>query len=283
MQRKRTIAIVGPGSLGTAIAYALYAARFPISEIVSRDRPNSLRQARKIAQALGAKASTVRNPMLDADIVWLCVPDGQIKSCAKTLSSRVDWRAKIALHSSGALSSNELQSLHRRGASVASVHPLMTFVSGVTPSLSGVPFAIEGDLAALRVVRRIVSSLGGEPFVIAKVDKPAYHAWGAFLSPLLIAALVTGERVAALAGIKPALARRRMSPIVRQTLANYLELGASRSFSGPIIRGDTATVAKHLRILRRLPEARRVYVALAHAAVQTLPTRNRRVLERMLR
>jgi predicted short-subunit dehydrogenase-like oxidoreductase (DUF2520 family) len=192
------------------------------------------------------------------------------------------WDSKVALHSSGALESGELRALRRQGAAVASLHPLMTFVSGVTPSLSEVPFAVEGDPAAERVARSIARDLGGETFVIHKKDKPAYHAWGAFALPLLLAALVTAERVAGAAGIPRKSARKMMLPIVRQTLANYAEHGPKGAFSGPIIRGDAATLEKHLRVLRDVPEARDVYLALARSAVKNLPAKNRKRLRQVL-
>lgn len=265
------------------MAVALRQAGYPVSEVVSRDNPASQRRAERLARRTGARATTIRQPRLRADVVWLCVPDRDIASCAKTLAGHGEWDGKTALHASGALSSRELHPLQRRGAAVASVHPLMTFVAGVHPSLAEVPFAIEGDPAAVRVARRMVRDLGGKAFQIEKRDKPAYHAWGAFTSPLLLAALVAAERVAGLAGIRPEEARRRMQPIVRQTLANYVTNGPAGAFSGPIIRGDAATIGKHLRILERLPDAKQVYIALARIAVKNLPTKNRRALEKALR
>jgi predicted short-subunit dehydrogenase-like oxidoreductase (DUF2520 family) len=111
----------------------------------------------------------------------------------------------------------------------------------------------------------------------------AYHAWGAFTSPLLIALLVTGEKVARAAGLSTAEARRKMLPIVRQTLANYAELGPAGAFSGPIVRGDALVVREHLKELKKIPEARAVYAALARAGLRYLPARNREQLEKQLR
>src|SRR5216684_8348937 len=119
----------------------------------------------------------------------------QIAAAARELAPATAWKGKIAFHSSGALASDELNVLRRRGAAVASVHPMMTFVRGSIPSLKGVPFGVEGDAAAVRVARRVVKDLGGEVFTVRKQNKAAYHAWGAFASPLLVAALVTAEQV----------------------------------------------------------------------------------------
>ena len=220
---------------------------------------------------------------MDADVIWFCVADREIATAARELEPLSNWKGKAAFHSSGALSSDELGWLRNRGAKVASVHPLMTFVSGSQPSLQDVSFAVEGDPAALRLARRIVADLGGEAFVVAKKHKSAYHAWGAFTSPLLVAMLVTAEQVAKAAGISAAQARRRMLPIVTQTLANYATLGPAGAFSGPLVRGDADIVRKHLRVLQNTPAARDVYVALARMALHHLPVRERKDLERALR
>jgi predicted short-subunit dehydrogenase-like oxidoreductase (DUF2520 family) len=219
---------------------------------------------------------------LDAGVVWFCVPDAQIAAAAKALTGAADWKGKIALHSSGALGSDELGALQRRGAAIASVHPLMTFVRGAQPSLTGVPFAVEGDDAAVRMAREIVRSLGGRAHTIRTKDKAAYHAWGTFVSPLLIALLITGEHVAAAAGVNRNESRQRMLPILKQTLENYATVGAAGAFSGPIIRGDVDTVKRHLRVLRAEPLAQAVYLSLTRTALAYLPGKNKTKLEQAL-
>jgi predicted short-subunit dehydrogenase-like oxidoreductase (DUF2520 family) len=282
MAAKSRIAIVGPGRLGRALALELNRAEYTISEIVSGSSAASKRKAGDLARKVKAHASTSDRARLDADLVWFCVPDREIASSSRQLASVVDWRKKIAFHSSGALASDELKSLRQGGALVASVHPLMTFVTGSMPSLIGVPFAMEGDAAAVRSARQIVRALGGEGFTIRKQYKAAYHAWGAFASPLLVAMLVTAEQLARKAGLSAVGARKKMLPIVRQTIANYGALGAAGAFSGPIVRGDAEIVRKHLQVARKVPEATHVYLALARAALQYLPARNRGELKRAL-
>jgi predicted short-subunit dehydrogenase-like oxidoreductase (DUF2520 family) len=278
---KPSIAIVGPGNLGSALAARLHDAGYQVREIVSPESRSSQKKGRALARAVGARFAAVSRAGLETN-VWLCVPDREISSAARVLAPQTEWEGKVALHSSGALASDELEVLRRRGASVASLHPLMTFVSGSTPALVGVPFAVEGDRAAVRLARRIVRDLKGELFTIAKQKKSAYHAWGAFTSPLLLAALVTAEQVAKIAGIDRKTARRRMLPIVRQTIENYVRNGPARAFSGPLIRGDAETVLKHLKALGRVGSARDVYLALARSALANLPVRNRKSLEKIL-
>jgi predicted short-subunit dehydrogenase-like oxidoreductase (DUF2520 family) len=279
---KPRIAIVGAGNLSVALAVSLHAAGYGIDLIISRGNPASLQRARRLAREVGASAAAGLQAQIQAEVVWFCVPDGAIASLARSLVGAVDWKGKIALHSSGALSSDELAVLRKQGAAVASVHPLMTFVRGSRPPLAEVPFAIEGDQKAVRAARAIVLDLRGQPFAIQKRHKEAYHTWGMFASPLLTALLAATENVAFAAGVSRKAARERMLPILKQTLANYARLGAAESFSGPIARGDVETVKKHLRVLRKIPGAREVYVALARAALRDLPAKNRAALSKVL-
>lgn len=258
---KPGVLIVGAGRLGSALARRFSEAGYRVSK-ARRDSP--LKQPR-------------------AAIVWFCVPDAEITSVAKAYS-RFDWRRKYAFHSSGALTSDTLAPLGRAGAAVASVHPLMTFVRGSVPGLRGVPFAIEGDRRAVSAAREIVQDLGGIAMKIANKNKIAYHAFATMICPLLVSLLATSEKTAALAGMSPANARRRMMPIILQTIRNYARLGPAGAFSGPIVRGDVQTIGAHLRTLRSAPAvAKNVYVALAQAALEFLPNQNRQAISRLLK
>jgi len=282
LSAKPRIAIVGAGNLAGALALSLREAGYRIDQIVARGQAGSLRRARRLGREVRASVAAITRAQIRAEIVWFCVPDGAIASTARSLTGAADWSGKVAVHSSGALTSDELDVLRQRGAAVASVHPLMTFVRGSRPSLGGVPFAIEGDPKARRAARAIILRLRGQPFTIRKERKEAYHAWGTFASPLLTALVVACERVAVAAGVSRKSVREKMLPILQQTLSNYARWGAPGAFSGPIVRGDVATVRKHLRVLRTVPGARDVYVALARVALRDLPAKNRAALEKML-
>jgi len=268
------IAIVGVGRLASILAPALKRAGYTITGIISRPAQASLRRARKLARNVGATAVTSKHSQLDADLIWFCVPDGKIRTAARELA-HLDWKNNQAFHSSGALSSDELEILRKRGATVASVHPLMTFVSGSFPDLKGVPFALEGDRHATALAKKVVKALGGDAFLIRKQDKALYHAWGTFASPLLIALLATAEQIAKASGIPIPAARHKMLPILRQTLANYAALGPAKAFSGPIVRGDAEVLSCHLKALKKIPQAADVYQALARAALHYLPAQNK--------
>ncbi len=287
MAAKPPITLIGAGNLARALAPQLAKAGYRIEAIISRDTPPSLRRARRLAKLVRARTTTT-SAGLQSSIFWFCVPDSEIASAAHFLlatqasASHKGWRGKIAFHSSGALTSDELTELRQAGASVASLHPLMTFVQKSQPAMAGVAFAIEGDPAATRIAKKIVDNLEGRAFSIRKQEKAAYHACGTFASPFLTALLAVTEEVAQAAGMTRKSARQRLLPILQQTVSNYARLGGPASFSGPLVRGDVETVKKHLEQLRNLPVAREIYLALARSSLQLLPVKNRAALKAAL-
>ena len=277
-----TISIVGPGNLGTALALTLLSAGHGVNAIVVREKSLKSKATKALASKLGARAVELGKGVIDTDVVWITVPDDTIAGVARILARSQSWKGKVVFHSSGALTSDELAPLREQGARVASVHPMMTFVRGAVPKMAGVAFAVEGDAAAVRVAKSIVERLGGDAFSLKKQNKVLYHVFGSFASPLVIALMASLEQVASAAGIRKRDIKPIMVPLLWQTLHNYLKHDAASAFSGPIVRGDVATVRKHLEELRKLPEARRVYVALARAALENLPVKNRKLLEQVI-
>lgn len=256
---------------------------YRVEEVVARGRASSLNRAKAIARQASARAVRIEKATLGADLIWLCVPDQSITPVAEVLAAVGKWKGKTVFHSSGALPSSELAPLSQAGAHVASVHPMMTFSGGAPSFLRGVHFAVEGDDKAVRVARGIVRDLGGHLFPIRAGSKPLYHASGSFASPLLVALLATAESVAAKAGIPRKDAAALLRPLVAQTVHNYFCDGARVAFTGPLTRGDVATVRKHLELLKAVPLARSAYVVLARAATHSLPVARRAELLRSLK
>lgn len=291
MAKPLSITIVGPGNLGMALARALHRAGVNVAEIVHRGDESGTR-AKQLTAEIGAKArlfkvwKRVPSPVRtgeSSDVIWLCVSDWAIAATASEMASFRSWKGSKVFHSSGALSSDELDPLRQQGAHVASVHPMMTFVRTSPPPLLGIPFAIEGDTKAVTTARKLVKAIGGESFAITKADKPLYHALGAFVSPLIIAQLSAAERIGSELGLKPPQTRKIVAPILQQTIRNYIEHGPAAAFSGPIVRGDAETVRKNLLALKRVRGGAEIYRALAKLAVEELPSRDARAIAKALR
>ena len=267
---QRSVSIIGPGNWGSSLAHALGVAGVPVHEVIV---PATLNRAR-----------------LEADILWLCVPDAAIAGVTRRLVRRLAARGlkgQIVVHSSGALSTEVLQAAADVGASVASVHPVMSFPNRTPVPLRGVPFGVEAEAADRRILHAIVRRIGGRPFPIKASHragaKALYHAVGMLSSPLLVSHLVAAQEAAALAGLSPRQARRLIEPIARATLDNVFLAGAEKSFSGPIARGDVHTIRLHLQALEAHPMLAAVYRSLALYALEALPAQGKEKLRRLLR
>ena len=224
-------AIVGAGRLGSALAAALPGATGPF----------------------GRHADP-----RDADVVLLCVPDGQIEAAAAVVGP-----GPIVGHCSGATTLQPLLAAGHR--EVLSMHPLMTVPAegGRDRIFEGAGAAVAGSSErAVHAARVIAARLGMRPVEIADEDRAAYHAAAAIASNFLTTIEGAAERVGATAGLD----RELLVPLVRASVEAWAELGAARALTGPIARGDEATVERHRAVLsERAPDLLPLYDALAQA------------------
>jgi predicted short-subunit dehydrogenase-like oxidoreductase (DUF2520 family) len=275
-----SVSIIGLGNWGSSLARALTDAQVPLHEVVVSGR----RSAREAVRAL--PLINLERARLQADVLWLCVPDKAVARVSACLAKKVadrGLRGQIVIHSSGALSAGVLQAAAKAGASVGSVHHLMSFPTRTPVALKGVSFAVEADVAGSRVLNRLVRRIGGYPFAIKAASKALYHAVGVLSSPLLVSHLAAAHETALRAGFTPRQTRRLIEPIARATLDNFFRNGPAKSFSGPIARGDVETIRLHLQALKPHPMLASVYRALALYALQALPSSRRKALQASLR
>jgi predicted short-subunit dehydrogenase-like oxidoreductase (DUF2520 family) len=280
---QRSVSIVGLGNWGSSLAHALNAAGVSLQEVILSSERSG---ADGSAWARTLPLTTLDRAQLKADVLWLCVPDAAIARVTGRIVKRVGkggLKGQIVVHSSGALSAQVLQAATRAGASVASVHPVMSFATRVPVSLQGVPFGVEAEAAGRRILNAIVRQVGGRPFGVEAGSKALYHAVGVLSSPLMVSHLAAAQEAAVLAGFTPRQARRLIEPIVRATLDNFFLRGPGKSFSGPIARGDVQTIDLHLQALKPHPMLAGVYRSLALYALNTLPASSRKKLRSSLR
>jgi predicted short-subunit dehydrogenase-like oxidoreductase (DUF2520 family) len=174
----------------------------------------------------------------------------------------------VALHLSGALSTDVLGPLHAAGYTMGSLHPLQTVAdpwSGVE-RLHGCAYAIAGEPAALLTCRRLVMALDGRPLVNPPALRPLYHAAAVFASNYVLAATATIARTLAEAGISEEDAIAAALPLMRGTMDNVEQLGLGSALTGPVARGDVDTVRLHLS--RLSPRERGLYSALGLETVR---------------
>jgi predicted short-subunit dehydrogenase-like oxidoreductase (DUF2520 family) len=258
-------AIIGPGRLGSTLLAGLAEAGLTVSAVgVHADDDADL----------GGDVPRVRaaDAALQADALWLTVPDDEIFAVAGRLASALPPRrggAPLAIHSSGLGSVHLLRPLHEAGARVLCLHPLQTF-SGLprAEALREVPCAVTAhEERDLRLGEELAARLGMRPFRLADERKTLYHLAAAVGSNLLVtlesvAARLMDEATGEAQGLE------LLAPLLRTTLANLLERGPSQALTGPVARGDVSTVRAHLRLLdREAPRLATAYRALSLEAV----------------
>lgn len=239
--RTGAVTILGRGRLGGGLAKGLRAAEVEVR----------LRSGR--AGAIG-----------DAPIIVLAIPDPALAERAARIAPRVAGR--VVLHCSGSLGPDVLAACRDAGAAVGAMHPLVSFADRRRPpTLSGTSFVIDGDRRAVAAAKRIARAVGARPMV-APLHGAAYHA-AAALSANGAAALATvAVRVVEALGLSRKDAQRAIGALLRTVGENVERVGVPDALSGPVMRGDEGTVARHRAALREVDfEALAAYDAVAPA------------------
>ena len=273
-RRQTIVAVIGLGNWGASLATALDSAGLLAGRVHVSYRIDQ------------AKTNAAQKPVpgLAARILWLCVPDAAIATTAAWLAhQRSNLSGQLVVQSSGALYRSVLDAAERAGARTASVHPMMSFPTRQVVPLAGVRFAVEAaDISTRRELFRLIRKLQGHPFAIEGTGKAMYHVGAMFGSPLLIAALDAGVRCLQQAGIEEREALALLCPMAAATVANVQRQGLRRSFSGPIARGDVATLKLHREALASHPLMAHVYDALAGLAAEDLLSADGRAIQAAL-
>ena len=258
------IVIIGAGRLGTSLGRALVRKGHHLRAVTCR-RKGSAAESRAIIGQGGAMTDNAAAARLGT-IIFLCLPDEELPRVVSRLArSRVDWKGKTVFHTSGLLPARLLEPIKKRGAFVASFHPGQAFPSKKTrPShFRGISFGLEGDREALALAVRLVRQLGGRTIFIPEEAKPLYHAAFSFASNFLVILLDAAAELMGQAGIPRDRAARMLFPLLQGTLRNVKNLDTVRSLTGPLVRGDTASVEAHIDALKRLPQYAEVYRKLS--------------------
>lgn len=234
--------VVGKGRVGRALASALE--RAGASPAVVSGRETSVRPAGVVSAARNA------GPGVD---LLLAVRDDALAGVVAALAevaSRLPADT-VAIHHSGAQSADVLAPLARLGLATGSCHPLQTFAGSAADSgrFEGIAFAIDGSGPGLAAAELLALALGGHPFTISSGKRPLYHL-AAALGANGLTGLVAASRDALVgAGLTPGDALGALGPLLRSALEEALRLGPEAALTGPVARGDEATLERHRRAL----------------------------------
>jgi predicted short-subunit dehydrogenase-like oxidoreductase (DUF2520 family) len=211
------VAVIGAGRLGTALAPALREAGLQVEGPLRRgERPGTARA------------------------VILCVPDGEIRAAAAIAKGA----APFVGHTSGATPLAAMAPAAEAGAALFGFHPLQTFTARPSgEDFAGAGCAVAGTTEPARsFAAALARRLGMTPFEIDDEGRAAYHAAASVASNFMVTLQAAAESIAAGAGLEPEEARALLVPLLRRTVENLAEHGPERALTGPIARGDDATV-----------------------------------------
>ena len=255
--------LVGAGHVGRALGRLFATAgAFTVQDVLTRSEAG----ARQAVDFIGAgRACASLADMRPAAVWMLAVGDDAIAPACAALAQGGQLAGAVVFHCSGAKASGELQAARAAGALVASVHPVRSFADpqAVAAGFAGTFCGIEGDEAALALLEPAFTAIGARLVRIDPAAKTVYHAAAVFASNYLVTVLDAALRAFEAAGVPAEVARELARPLALETLDNVFRLGPEAALSGPVARGDVATVARQQDAVMRWDRATgRLYQAL---------------------
>ena len=265
MTKRPQLGFIGAGVVGKALAMSLSRAGYVVVAVASR----RISAAQDLAQAVAAQVLAGPQGVADAaDLVFITTPDGAIREVVNS----VFWRpGQMVVHCSGADSADALADARVQGAEVGVLHPLQTFANDqrALENLPGSYFAVEAEGRLRDVLFDIVDALQGKVIPMSAEHKALYHLSAVIASNYLVTLAAVASSLWEAFGIDQKEALDALLPLMRGTLHNIEHLGLPDGLTGPIARGDVATVKKHLAALESgAPEYAGFYRELAQ---QTIP------------
>jgi len=290
--RQPSVAVIGAGRLGSALALALSQSGYQVVALVARRAARARLAARALSPRPLALDATGLDSLPEAiDLILVTTPDDQIAGVAARLAEVAGARGqgsqppprrhRIALHASGALGSDALAPLAKHGYSLGSIHPLVSIndPAGGARNLRGAFYCLEGEAHALTAARKIVRALGGRSFSLAARDKSLYHAAAVITSGHTVALFSLAAGLLARCGLSDARARRVLLPLLASTLDNLRSHAPDDALTGTFARADISTVRKHLKALRDAGEDGRgalaVYALLGERSLRMAARRDK--------
>ncbi|WP_449241273.1 Rossmann-like and DUF2520 domain-containing protein [Desulfoscipio gibsoniae] len=265
---KVSIAIIGAGKVGSALGILLQQKGYDVAAVASR----TAESAEQLGRRLNCPVLNNKEAAFRAELVFITTPDRSIAPVAAEIAGSGGFRpGQVVAHTSGAHAAGELHGVREAGACAISIHPLQSFaeVAAAMENLPGSYFALEGDESALPLARQVVEDLNGKWFTISAADKPIYHAAACIASNYLVSLMHFATGLYAQFGLKPKEAFEALYPLVQGTVANITKAGPTGALTGPVARGDTPTIAGHMKAFRELdPRLQELYSLLGQYTVK---------------
>lgn len=247
-----TIGFIGAGTTGTALALCLYKQGYKINAVYSRTQASAERLASKI-NGCEVKQSA-QDVINNCKMIFITTPDDVILDVCQALKWRND---QYVIHCSGAHSTEILDHAIKMGAKAGGFHPLQTF-AGIEQAIYNIPgstFALEADEPLLTELKKMAISLGGNWIILKPEHKSLYHISAVFISNYLVTLTYIASTIWKTWDIDQSQAINALLPLLKGTLQNIQNIGLPNCLTGPIARGDSGTIKKHIDSLKdKYPE-----------------------------
>lgn len=258
------IGVIGPGRVGTGLARLLADRGYTVRSVSGKSREH----AKVLAAALPQCEATSPQAVADTcDLVFITTPDNVIASVAETL----EWRREQGVvHCSGALSAAALAAVERHSALPGAFHPLQTLpdAQAAFANLPGSFIGIEAEEPLLTQLKEIATSLECTWGYVPAVARPAYHAAAVLVSNYTVALAHAGVELWQAIGKSEREGLEALVPLLQGTVHNLRRLGPADALTGPMARGDWATVQHNLTAIRKAaPQQAFPYAAMALAMI----------------
>ena len=270
MAELEKISFIGCGKVARTLAAALKNAGYGIGIIACRN----MKHAEEAVQFVRAgEASTDPIEAVSFGTVhFITTNDDAIAEIVKLIDEEGpnSLQGHFFFHTSGSLTSTVLESLQKKGAEIASIHPLQVFADPekALDTLPGIYYAIEGSDRAMTWAIHMVDKLQGKLLLIPTGRKVLYHIAGVFAANYLVVLNHLALSIMEEIGETPEDSYQAFLPLMVSALQNMEEFGTAASLTGPVARGDEKTIKAHLEALEQLPpEMSRVYRVLGQEAV----------------
>jgi predicted short-subunit dehydrogenase-like oxidoreductase (DUF2520 family) len=263
-QATPSLAIVGAGRAGSALAIAAHEAGYRVRAVASRRGE----VAARLASTVGARAvETPLEAVLSADVTLLAVPDGAIAPVAAAIAKGGrSLRGHGVVHLGARFGTEVIASLRGAGAEVGVLHPLLALAGPASASLlSGASFRVDATGVLRDRLLALVAALGGRPLEIDSTQAPLYHAAAVLAGNAPLALLAEATRLLEAAGVGRAAAHEALAALLEGAARNARRAGPAAALTGPVARGDSDAITAHLDALADHPEARDLYLHLTRA------------------
>lgn len=242
------IGMIGAGKVGFSLGKFFAQSGVSLTGYYSRN-PKSAQKAAEFTDSNDYRS--IQALVEDSDAIFITVPDTAISSVYREVS-RFEITNKYLCHCSGALAVKEaFPDIEKTGAYGVSIHPLFPISSKLESykELSDAFFCLEGDAQAVERFSAMLRKTGASVQKISNENKVRYHAACVTASNFMCALMQKSEELLLSCGFTSEGAREALAPLMRSNLEHLLKNGAEASLTGPIERGDEATVKKHLQAL----------------------------------